>query len=680
MHKRLRGPGKLNVVEMAWPTCASLSLHVLLVLMLYSTSAYYPVTGVQARFDVIWATSASLGRNFPLQDEWYKAPSAMRDSGGVDDGCSAEIPPCPSLRGGVTAGLALTGYPFGEKTEPAAKGEPQDLEVYLVSVEVQAPADAEPAAAMPARIIPQREKPRESQKASGLTAEKAVPQAWVPLKRAEPDARKPSPAVAVQHETPLVPELQDDTEDDTEPVAAAAPDVPSIPAVKKEEEHQRASEHDLEVAQVRLPGEKAGAEPPTGVDSRKAEPTEGELNLEQARLSSALEEANRQAAQRAREKAEREKAEAQRLSRQTRLSQEQEEHKRLRAERERLDREKSERAERERISQKLRLSQERQELKRQAAQRHRTEKIAKEKAQRDKIPEKAPPLRAQQEAKLTSVPQSRAENAAQKITGRAAIPVPELAPEGKVAALKEKNIDPARLAAQPNPLTRQQVVAASPVPLARQQENRPAQNSAATQPAGRAATGADRTAAVKREPAQTLEKGKGTKPSEQPRQPRGLVIAAPHGDLKLVMKGDTGIKISVRFRDYPKNRRSKALTRSEGRRAENVVPVLAATREDTREAVIETAREGVYTFSADPEGAKGARASFTLKAFESGTRERIAVLGTRTISGTTVLVKILMPEAILWSDESAFTGSMEDSESETKFNAATGLFWKEFHD
>ena len=37
-------------------------------------------------------------------------------------------------------------------------------------------------------------------------------------------------------------------------------------------------------------------------------------------------------------------------------------------------------------------------------------------------------------------------------------------------------------------------------------------------------------------------------------------------------------------------------------------------------------------------------------------------------------------EAILWDDESAFSGSMPDSNSVTKFNAATGLAWKEYAD
>jgi hypothetical protein len=37
-----------------------------------------------------------------------------------------------------------------------------------------------------------------------------------------------------------------------------------------------------------------------------------------------------------------------------------------------------------------------------------------------------------------------------------------------------------------------------------------------------------------------------------------------------------------------------------------------------------------------------------------------------------------MPDAILWEDESAFTGSMQDSAGVTKFNSETGLIWKEY--
>jgi hypothetical protein len=173
------------------------------------------------------------------------------------------------------------------------------------------------------------------------------------------------------------------------------------------------------------------------------------------------------------------------------------------------------------------------------------------------------------------------------------------------------------------------------------------------------------------------QKGPGI--TEKALQQRSPMIGMLRGDLKLVLTGDTDIKLSVKFREYPTSRRNRVLNKTEARRVQVIVPVLTAPREDTREAVIEAAREGIYIFSAEPGDGKETKAAFTLRAYESGSREKTAKLGTRTISGPTVLLKILMPEAILWDDDSTFTGSMEDSESETKFNATTGLYWKEFH-
>lgn len=39
--------------------------------------------------------------------------------------------------------------------------------------------------------------------------------------------------------------------------------------------------------------------------------------------------------------------------------------------------------------------------------------------------------------------------------------------------------------------------------------------------------------------------------------------------------------------------------------------------------------------------------------------------------------KFLFPDMIFWDDEDAFTGSIEDSDSLTKFNPERGLLWKE---
>ena len=158
------------------------------------------------------------------------------------------------------------------------------------------------------------------------------------------------------------------------------------------------------------------------------------------------------------------------------------------------------------------------------------------------------------------------------------------------------------------------------------------------------------------------------------------MLTSLHGDLKMVIAGDTSVRLLVSFRAYPKSRRNRVQTKSEARREQKIAPVIAKTKLKTKEAVIETAREGIYTFSAESEHGDAAKAIFTLKAFENGRREKSVDIGARTITSNTLIAKILMPDAISWDDESAFTGSLEDSDSTTKFNAQTGLYWKEYND
>jgi hypothetical protein len=161
---------------------------------------------------------------------------------------------------------------------------------------------------------------------------------------------------------------------------------------------------------------------------------------------------------------------------------------------------------------------------------------------------------------------------------------------------------------------------------------------------------------------------------------KGMVAASLHGDLKLVIAGDPAIRVTVSFREFLKSRRSRTQSRFEARNQKRVQPIFARNGEQAREAVIGTAREGVYTFVAEPEHAAPAKGSFTLKLYESGARERVVSIGTRSISSKTILARVLMPEGILWEDDSAFSGNMEDSESTTKFNTQTGLYWKEYND
>ena len=148
----------------------------------------------------------------------------------------------------------------------------------------------------------------------------------------------------------------------------------------------------------------------------------------------------------------------------------------------------------------------------------------------------------------------------------------------------------------------------------------------------------------------------------------------------MVMTGDSGISLGVIFREFSKTSRNRVPTRAEARRGQKIVPVFAKTGPRTREAVITTAQEGIYVFSAGPEQGGSAQAAFTLKIYENGGREKVVAIGTRTLKGKVVLAKILMLDGLLWDDDSAFTGSLEDSDSVTKFNAQTGLYWKEYNE
>jgi hypothetical protein len=192
----------------------------------------------------------------------------------------------------------------------------------------------------------------------------------------------------------------------------------------------------------------------------------------------------------------------------------------------------------------------------------------------------------------------------------------------------------------------------------------------AAAPAKPTTTANDNSAVDEKKPANAAE--------EAP-EPKGLVVHSLRGDLKMVISGDSDIRLFVTFRPYSKPSRDR-LSRSQAAEQQKVLPLVARIKPETKEAVIETAREGVYTFAAESERRDGAKAAFTLKIFESGNREKVANIGTRTVSGRKVLAKVLMPEGILWDDDTAFSGSLEDSDSTTKFNAQTGVYWKEYND
>jgi len=735
MHVNLWLTGRMNGFEMAWALCASLIFHVLLILILASSAVYYPATGTETRFDVIWAPPSALPRNLAATAEvkpLRNPPGLHQKTAASEAQLLQDGPPQDSLPQS-TGAAAIADQPPGEVF--------QDLDVFMVLAKAPTRFEAAPAAvktvAISRRVPNKKREPasvrdrQESPLTAGITSE-------------EPPSPAPSLAFPAKNDTRLLTELQDESE----PTPQRKPVRLNIPKAKKEPDllaaegnvvaqvqiprnggygvHQSAPVTDLTAMAPEMKGGQSSSDqevlPPEGKvpapftaqkerikTSERENPdwlkAEGEKIYRQVRLVHEQEEEKRQAA---RLRAEGETKERERVALIARLVQEhQAAH--LRSERDKKERERDTltarlaqeqlaqeqhaaslkaegvKRERERIVRVAQLAQEQQEPKRKLAQ------LSGQEVSRlqptIKRPEQLPTKRVPGEAKSKRLALARQEDATAKSPGDKTLPAQQLARTGKRAAIVTKVSEPPRPSTEQNSLIRQRASAGmlAPSSVARQGAH-PAPTTSASSPAARPAAGGDPQPSGKHEhrdvafTQSALNSQSAPKPAEKPLQTRGLVLAALHGDLKLVMTGDTGIKVTVKFRNYPKSRRNRVLTRSEVRGEQTVVPLLAAPREDTREAVVQTAGEGIYLFSAEPAGGHSVRVNFTLQVFESGARERTVALGNRSLSGPTVLLKILMPEAILWEDESAFTGSMEDSESETKFNATTGLYWKEFRD
>ncbi|QEM68871.1 hypothetical protein FO488_12365 [Geobacter sp. FeAm09] len=157
---------------------------------------------------------------------------------------------------------------------------------------------------------------------------------------------------------------------------------------------------------------------------------------------------------------------------------------------------------------------------------------------------------------------------------------------------------------------------------------------------------------------------------------KGIPVPIVTGDLKLVISGKKHPPLTVTFKEFKKARRDRPFTRTEARSGTPVFPVMVATRADIREAVVEKAREGVYTFSQEHCG--NCDASFALILYEATAKRVKKAVHPRTVGGKEIVARILMPEGVLWDDDAAFTGSIEDTDSITKFESTSGLVWKEY--
>jgi hypothetical protein len=164
--------------------------------------------------------------------------------------------------------------------------------------------------------------------------------------------------------------------------------------------------------------------------------------------------------------------------------------------------------------------------------------------------------------------------------------------------------------------------------------------------------------------------------------PKGIFAPPLIGDLKIEITGPDealkSVRISALFREYPKARHNRPMSKASAGNVRVLTPKMARVAKNILQAVIVFAEEGIYDFRSLSNSDGLAAADFSVKIYENSGRAKTKSAGTRKVGDKGSIAKVLMPEGILWNDESAFSGSMEDSESVTRFNSDTGLVWKEF--
>ena len=171
---------------------------------------------------------------------------------------------------------------------------------------------------------------------------------------------------------------------------------------------------------------------------------------------------------------------------------------------------------------------------------------------------------------------------------------------------------------------------------------------------------------------------------DRPGRAQGIIASMVAGDLKLEISAPPkvlrGIRIFVLFHEYPKAMHNQPMSNSDSRQVQTLAPKIVKPLEKLLVAVIETARDGIYDFVYTSETSDAFEAAFIVNVHENGTDDKTKVVEKRPSGAKGSIVKVLMPEGILWDDESSFSGSMEDSDSITKFDTDSGLTWKEYRE
>ncbi len=172
------------------------------------------------------------------------------------------------------------------------------------------------------------------------------------------------------------------------------------------------------------------------------------------------------------------------------------------------------------------------------------------------------------------------------------------------------------------------------------------------------------------------------KTSGAPEKAKGLFTPPITGDIKFELNArehmNRGVKVIVSFCDYPKSKRGRPLSRAEAKRVRPVTPKIVMPKGNAIHAIIDHAAEGIYYLRVELERQPVTNASITVRLFEGSSRAKNITIRIHSIGNGDPVVRLMMPEGIVWEDASTFSGSLEDSDSETKFNADMGVEWKEY--
>lgn len=195
------------------------------------------------------------------------------------------------------------------------------------------------------------------------------------------------------------------------------------------------------------------------------------------------------------------------------------------------------------------------------------------------------------------------------------------------------------------------------------------------------------SAIAAREPVQVARPAASEAPERKstgtPSQTKGLFSPPLTGDIKfeLVARDDLqrGVRVTVSFRDFARSKRGRPLSRTEARRVRAITPKIVMPGENSIHAIIDHAAEGVYYLRVEHERQQISDVAITIRLFEGTSRARNKTVRVRAIAGNETVVRLMMPEGVVWEDASDFSGSLEDSDSITRFNSDTGVEWKEYN-